>query len=142
MLISTNKKRFFLGDIILLSDNIFWHDFFCTTSADHETFIFDGFKCLNPWRWGWRGGFSVPNLEYTPNRLKTIFGVWDIFRVWSRENPPQTLSPNILRFKTIRNERFVISRCGTKKKTCQKILSESKVMSPRKKKFFFVLISI
>jgi hypothetical protein len=46
MLIRTKKNLFFLGDTTLLSDNIFWHDFFCIISADHETFIFDNFKCL------------------------------------------------------------------------------------------------
>ena len=52
MLISTKKNHFFLGDITLLSDNIFRHDFFCITTTHHETFISEVFKLQNAW---WRG---------------------------------------------------------------------------------------
>ena len=44
MLIRGKKKLIFLRVITLHSDNIFWHDFFCTTSAHHETFISEVFE--------------------------------------------------------------------------------------------------
>ena len=88
------------------------------------------------------GTYSQPgNLPQTPIIPKYQFERFGIdLGVGIRCHPPQTPPPRILQLKNLKNERFVMRSCGTKK-SCQKILSESKVMSPRKNRFLFVLIS-
>ncbi len=74
MLISTKKKLFFLGDITLLSDNIFWHDFLCTTTTHHETFIFEVFKLQNAW-W-WCLGRVTTDSKREMYTKSTLTGIW------------------------------------------------------------------
>ena len=73
MLISTTKNLFFLGDITLLSDNIFWHDFLCTgtTTTHHETFIFEVFKLQNA-RWRCLGRVTTDS----NSEKSTLTGIW------------------------------------------------------------------
>ena len=55
--------------------------------------------------------------------------------------PPPSPPHDVPTPKNLRNERFTSSSCGLKK-SCQKILSECKIIALRKLWFFFALIDI
>ena len=118
VLIRTKKNHFFLGGITLLSDNIFRHDFFCTTTTHHETFIFEVFRLQNAWWRGLRRVAPVSKPEICSKHQLSKYqleSIWCIFRDWNQVSPSQTPPPRILQLKNLKNERFVMRSCGTKK---------------------------